>query len=685
MSSKSPRSAAERAARLREQIHYHNHRYYVLDAPEIPDAEFDRLMRELQELEQKHPELQTADSPTLRVGGEPVAAFGKVHREIPMLSLANAFSEEEFREFDRRVHNGLDRDRVSYNAEPKLDGVAVSLIYHDGVFVQGATRGDGTTGEDITVNLRTINQIPLRLSGDGWPPVLEVRGEVYMPKQGFESVNQSALQRGDRMFANPRNAAAGSLRQLDPKVTANRHLEIFCYGVGKVEGGSLPDHQHQILMQLAKWGFPACPEQTVVEGSEGCRDYHRRMLERRESLDYEIDGVVYKVDSIADQQTLGYVSRAPRWAVAWKFPPKEELTVLNAVEFQVGRSGALTPVARLEPVHVGGVTVTNATLHNIAQVERLDLRHGDTVIVRRAGDVIPQVMGVVESRRPKRAKRFRLPNKCPVCGSRVVRPEGEVIARCSGGLYCPAQRKQRIRHFAARRAMDIDGLGDKLIDQLVERDIVSSPADLYELSHDQIAGLERMADKSAANLLEAIGRSKDTTLARFLYAMGIPEVGEATAQQLAAEFGDLEPLINADEQRLQQVQDIGPIVAGHITAFFNERHNRKIIERLRKHGVRWPAGKPGKTGGRPLAGKTFVLTGSLESMTRDEATERLQLLGARVTGSVSAKTDFVVAGAEPGSKLARARELGVEVIDEARFEKLLQQGSRGGGVQVEKV
>lgn len=666
------KNPATRAAELREQLNYHNYRYYVLDDPEVPDAEYDRLLRELQDLESAHPELITVDSPTRRVGAEPQTEFGKVRREIPMLSLANAYDEQELADFDRRAREGLAAEVVEYNAEPKLDGVAVSLIYRDGLFVQGATRGDGTTGEDITHNLRTIHAIPLRLLGRDWPSELEARGEVYLSKQTFEALNQEAIRRGDKLFANPRNAAAGSLRQLDPKVTAARRLEIFCYGVGKIIGGMLPGWQHQILERLQSWGFPVCPEQTVVQGADGCQAYYRQMLERREQLPYEIDGVVFKVNRGEDQERLGFVARAPRWAVAYKFPPKEETTVLKAIEFQVGRTGALTPVARLEPVRVGGVTVTNATLHNVAQVERLDLRPGDTVIVRRAGDVIPQVMGVIESKRPAGAPKFQVPKHCPVCGSNIVRPEGEVIARCSGGLYCPAQRKQAIHHFAARRAMDIDGLGEKLIDQLVERELVKSPADLYELTHEQLAGLERMADKSAANLRAAIEKSKETTLARFLYALGIPEVGEATAQQLAAEFGALEPVMAADEERLQQVPDVGPIVAGHIAGFFREAHNRAVIARLLGNGVRWPA-PSGRPVSRPLVGQTFVLTGTLESLTRDEAKERLQQLGAKVAGSVSAKTAYVVAGADAGSKLAKARELGVTVLDEAQLLELLRR------------
>jgi DNA ligase (NAD+) len=665
------RNPSVRAAQLREQLNYHNYRYYVLDDPEIPDAEYDRLLRELQALEAEHPELVTADSPTQRVGAEPQTEFGKVRREIPMLSLANAYDEQELADFDRRVREGLAAELVEYNAEPKLDGVAVSLIYRDGVFAQGATRGDGTTGEDITHNLRTIHAIPLRLLGDGWPSELEARGEVYLSKQTFEDLNAEAISGGDKLFANPRNAAAGSLRQLDPKITAARRLEIFCYGVGKVVGGTLPELQHQVLERLQAWGFPVCPEQAVAQGAAGCQDYYRRMQERREQLPYEIDGVVFKVNRTADQERLGFVARAPRWAVAYKFPPKEETTVLKAIEFQVGRTGALTPVARLEPVRVGGVTVTNATLHNVAMVERMDLRVGDTVIVRRAGDVIPQVMGIVESRRPDPLPEpFRVPEHCPVCGSAVVRPEGEVVARCSGGLYCPAQRKQAIHHFAARRAMDIDGLGEKLIDQLVERELVKSPADLYELSHEQLAGLERMADKSAANLCAAIEKSQTTTLARFLYALGIPEVGEATAQQVAAEFGDLDAVMAADEERLQQVPDVGPIVAGHIAGFFREGHNRTVIARLRENGVHWPAPTHAPVA-RPLVGQTFVLTGTLESMTRDEAKESLQRLGAKVAGSVSARTSCVVAGADAGSKLAKARELGVVVIDETQLIALL--------------
>ncbi|MDX9740155.1 MAG: NAD-dependent DNA ligase LigA [Gammaproteobacteria bacterium] len=660
-----------RAAQLREAIDYHNYRYYVLDDPEITDADYDRLMRELIALEESHPELRTPDSPTQRVGAEPVSAFAKVSREIPMLSLGNAYDEGELQSFDRRVREELDSAEIEYNAEPKLDGVAISLMYQNGVFVQGATRGDGVTGEDITVNLRTVRALPLRLRGAGWPDTLEVRGEVYMRKNFFEALNREALERGERPMANPRNGAAGSLRQLDPRVTAARRLKLFCYGVGKVEGGSLPERQHLVLQRLQEWGLPVNRETRLVRGAAACQAYYEDIGRRREELPYEIDGVVLKVDDIAAQRALGFIARAPRWAIAYKFPPKEESTVLRAIEFQVGRTGALTPVARLEPVHIAGVTVTNATLHNVALVEKLDLRVGDTVIVRRAGDVIPQVMGVVESLRPPGTLRFVMPEECPVCRSQVIRQQGEVSARCSGGLYCPAQRKQALRHFVSRRAMDIDGLGEKLIDQLVDRELVHSPADLYALDRETLASLERMGERSAAKLYGAIARSRETTLARFLYALGIPEVGEATALQLANEFGDLPELIAADEERLRQVPDIGPVVAGHIVGFLQEAHNRQVIDRLREHGVHWPRIEKAPQAAQTLAGKTFVLTGTLESMSRDEAQDRLQALGARVSGSVSRKTDHVVAGADAGSKLQRARELGIDILDEAAFLALL--------------
>lgn len=665
------KTIAKHIEELREQINYHNYLYYVLDSPEIPDAEYDRLLRELQTLEQQYPEFITADSPTQRVGAQPLAEFAKVRHEIPMLSLANAFSEQEVEDFVKRIRDRVDIENVEFTAEPKLDGLAISLLYENGVLIRGATRGDGTTGEDVTQNVRTIATIPLRLIGKDYPPVLEVRGEVYMNKKGFKELNERQEKKEGKTFANPRNAAAGSLRQLDPRITAERPLEIYCYGVGRVEGSELPDRHSNILKQLKKWGLRISPDIKVVQGWGGCIEYYNKMQERREELPYEIDGVVYKVNSIALQQELGFVARAPRWAIAHKFPAQEEMTKLIGIDVQVGRTGALTPVARLEPVFVGGVTVTNATLHNQDEIERKDVRIGDTVIVRRAGDVIPEVVSVVLSRRPKHTHVFEMPKQCPVCGSDVMRPEGEAVVRCTGGLFCPAQRKEAIKHFASRRAMDIDGLGDKLVDQLVERELIHDVADLYSLTHEQIAGLERMADKSAANLVQALEKSKATTLARFLYSLGIREVGEATAQNLARYFGSLEELMEADTETLEQVPDIGPVVAESITAFFHQKHNRDVIEKLIAADVHWPAEKVTAKKDQPLQGKTFVLTGTLESMTRDEAKEKLQTLGAKVSGSVSSKTTYVVAGADPGSKYDKAVELGVEILDEAALVKLI--------------
>lgn len=664
-----------RAAWLREQLNWHGYRYYVLDDPEIPDAEYDRLFRELRELETAHPELIAPDSPTRRVGAAPLAAFQTVRHAVPMLSLDNAFTAEEVADFDRRVRQRLAdvAAAIQYAAEPKLDGLAVSLHYENGVLVRGATRGDGYTGEDITANLRTVRTVPLRLLATGWPRVLEVRGEVFMPRAGFERWNAQARARGDKPFANPRNAAAGSLRQLDPRVTAERPLDWFCYGVGAVEEGKLPDRHSAVLERLQTWGLRVCPEWRVVEGLAGCLAYHRDILERRERLPYEIDGVVYKVDRLDWQQELGFVARAPRWAIAHKFPAQEELTVVEAIEVQVGRTGAITPVARLRPVFVGGVTVTNATLHNADEVARKDVRVGDTVRVRRAGDVIPEVVGVLLDRRPLDTPAFAMPETCPVCGSRIVRLEGEAVARCIGGLYCRAQLQEAIRHFASRRALDIEGLGDKLVEQLVERNLVHNPADLYGLDAATLAGLERMGAKSAAKLIEALERSKNTTLARFLYALGIREVGEATALALAGHFGTLEALMAAEEERLQQVPDVGPVVAAAIRAFFQEPHNQAVIARLRSAGVRWPEGEIKRAIEEPLAGKTFVLTGTLESLTRDEASDRLRALGAKVGGNVSRKTDYVVAGRDPGSKLDKARELGVTVLDEAGLLTLLER------------
>lgn len=664
---------SRRAAALREQIAHHNYRYYVLDDPVVSDAEYDRMFRELQALEAEYPELVTQDSPTQRVGAQPSKAFGQVAHQIPMLSLDNALSEEELTDFDRRVRERLQLEQVVYAAEPKLDGLAVSLRYERGVLVTGATRGDGTRGENITHNVRTIGSIPLRLLGSEAPAVLEVRGEVYMPLRGFEALNEAARERGEKTFANPRNAAAGSLRQLDPGVTASRPLDMISYGVGVVEGAEVPETYSELLEWVRDFGLRVSPERAVVEGAAGCLDYYRALGERRTELPYEIDGVVFKVNSIAQQQQLGFVSRAPRWAVAQKFPAREETTRLLDVEFQVGRTGALTPVARLQPVHVGGVTVSNATLHNMDEVQRMGVRIGDTVIVHRAGDVIPKVVGVVLEKRPGDTREIRLPAKCPVCDSDVIRSEGEVVARCSGGLYCEAQRKESIKHFASRKAMDIDGLGDKLIEQLVDRGWVRTPADLFRLSAEQLASLERMGEKSAANLLTALMTSKETTLARFIYALGIREVGEATARSLASHYGTMERLMQADEESLQQVPDVGPVVASYIVTFFDQPHNLEVIEQLLQLGVPQIAQQASTGTQKRFEGETFVLTGTLTCMTRDEAKERLQVLGAKVSGSVSGKTHYVVAGEAAGSKLEKAKKLGVEVLDEAEFLKMLTE------------
>jgi DNA ligase (NAD+) len=672
------KDVVDKVESLREQIRHHNYLYHVRDAPEIPDVEYDRLVRELQDLERAHPELVTPDSPTQRVGAKPIEAFGTIEHRLPMLSLDNAFSEEEVRDFHRRVADRLELadggQQLRYAAEPKLDGAAVSLLYVDGMLQQGATRGDGRRGEDITHNVRTIDAVPLRLMGRDYPDVIEVRGEVFMPKAGFEAHNKRARESGEKTFVNPRNAAAGSLRQLDPKLTAERPLEIYVYGAGFVEGRELPDSHSDVLDQMQAWGLKTCPEREVVKGIEGCLAYYQKLGERRESLSYEIDGVVYKVDSRNEQRELGFVSRAPRWALAHKFPAQEEVTELKGVEFQVGRTGALTPVARLEPVFVGGVTVSNATLHNMDEVNRKDVRIGDTVIVRRAGDVIPEVVSVIKSQRPQGAKKVQLPKRCPVCESAVVREEGEAIARCTGGLYCSAQRAESLKHFVSRRAMDIDGLGSKLIEQLVRIGRIKTPADLYQLEKDELAALDRMGEKSAQNLVDAIEKSKDTTLQNFLYALGIREVGEATAANVAAYFGTLDAMIAATEEELEMIPDVGPAVASRIRAFFDEAHNREVIARLRKAGIHWKETEPrAAPRGGPLAGKTFVLTGTLSSMTRDEAKDRIQALGGKVTGSVSKKTDFVVYGEKVGSKLRKAQDLKVDMLDEKQFQILLGQ------------
>jgi DNA ligase (NAD+) len=660
-------SSRARLESLREQLHEHSHRYYVLDEPSIPDAEYDRLFRELQELEEQYPEWRSDDSPTRRVGGAPLAAFSQVRHETPMLSLDNAFSEQELRDFDARIRGRLDSEHpLGYVCEPKLDGIAVSLLYVDGVLVRGATRGDGQTGEDISENVRTIQSIPLKLKGEGWPSELEVRGEIYMPRAGFEKLNNEAREQGSKTFVNPRNAAAGSLRQLDSRITAKRPLEMCCYGVA-VAGDSWFERHSDALARLAEWGFRVNAEMAVVEGVDACVDYYHRLLSRRDRLSYDIDGIVFKVDDVALQQKLGFVSRAPRWAIAHKFPAQEETTVLRDVEFQVGRTGAVTPVAKLKPVFVGGVTVSNATLHNFDEIDRLGVKIGDTVVVRRAGDVIPQIVQVVLARREASVRDIAVPACCPVCGSELERAPGEAVLRCTGGLVCAAQRKEAIKHFASRKAMDIDGLGDKLVEQLVDAGLIETMADLYKLSLDQLVELERMGKKSAENLLAALTASKDTSFARFLYALGIREVGEATALNLAQHYQTLDALAEASEESLLEVADVGPIVASHIHSFFASDHNREVIRQLRDCGVCWPEVVSRSDTDQPLAGQTWVLTGNLESMTRSQAKEKLQTLGAKVAGSVSSKTDCLAAGANAGSKLRKAEELGISIINEAEL------------------
>lgn len=665
--------SADRAAQLRRSIEYHNYRYHVLDDPELPDAEFDRLLVELRELEARHPELVTPDSPTQRVGGAPSDEFQEVRHRVPMLSIDNAFSREDVLAFDRRIRERLGSEaELDYSAEPKLDGLAISVTWEHGHLVRAATRGDGTTGEDVTANVRTIRSIPLRLRGTA-PALLEVRGEIFISNAGFKRLNAEAMARGDKVFVNPRNAAAGSLRQLDPNVTATRPLDVFFYALGVLEGATLPQTHTEVLAMLRDWGLRVSPEVKQVRGAAGCLEYFDDMARRRPSLAYQIDGVVYKVDRLALQRELGFVSRAPRWSVAHKFPAEEALTVLRAVEFQVGRTGALTPVARLEPVFVGGVTVSNATLHNMDEVERKDVRLGDTVVVRRAGDVIPEVARVLLERRTAEAGRISLPSVCPVCGSPVIRDADAAVARCTGGYRCSAQRKERLRHFASRRALDIEGLGEKLVDQLVDAELARSPADLFTLTQPALAALERMGAKSADNILAAIERSKTTTLARFLFALGIREVGEATAAALAQHFGAIEPLMEADLETIQQVPDVGPVVAAHVKTFFADPLNRKLVEDLRSAGVNWPAATVQPIGEQPLAGLTFVLTGTLEAMSREEAEEALRALGAKTSGSVSRKTSYVVAGSDAGSKLRKAVELGVPVLDEQSLSLILKE------------
>ncbi|RDH84415.1 MAG: DNA ligase [endosymbiont of Galathealinum brachiosum] len=658
---------------LRDQLNHHSYQYYVLDDPEIPDVEYDRLYRELQSLEKQNPDLITSDSPTQRVGDKPLDGFTQVKHEVPMLSLDNVFNEEELSDFNKRIQQRLDSDdEISFAAEPKLDGLAVSLLYEKGLLVRAGTRGDGTTGENITQNIRTIHSIPLKLLGSNIPELLEVRGEVFMPKAGFEKLNQIARDNDEKQFANPRNAAAGSLRQLDPKITAKRPLAMYCYAVGRVDGGAELETHSDMLDHLKQWGLPLCKERQTVQGVEGCLDYFKQMSGLRDSLSYEIDGIVYKVNSLNLQKELGFVARAPRWAIAHKFPAQEELTRVNAIEFQVGRTGAITPVARLEPVFVGGVTVSNATLHNMDEVNRKDVRVGDQVIIRRAGDVIPEVVRVVPGSRKHGAEKIKLPEKCPVCESEIEQEEGEAIARCSGGLFCGAQRKESIKHFASRKAMDVDGLGDKLVEQLVDEGCIDHMDDLYSLTVEKIIGLERMAEKSATNLIESLGKSKYTSLNRFIYGLGIREVGEATAQTLAQYFTSLDAIKAADEESLQRVEDVGPIVAAHIVRFFKQPHNLEVIEKLLNAGIHWDAIEGVAVEEQTLEGKTFVLTGTLTEMTRDDAKKALQARGAKVTGSVSKKTSYVVVGDNAGSKATKAEQLGVEMLDEAALVKLLE-------------
>jgi DNA ligase (NAD+) len=675
-----PENIWQQAQKLRETIERHNYHYYVLDEPIVRDAEFDQLFLELQRLEQHYPELITPESPTQRVGGAPLKEFSQVTHRTPMLSLSNAFEEAEVISFDRRVCQGLEVGGIEYAVEPKFDGLAVSLCYENGLLVTGATRGDGFTGEDVTLNLRTIKSIPLHFpDGLQGATSLEVRGEVVMLKADFERLNQHQRDRGEKEFMNPRNAAAGSLRQLDPAITATRRLTFFAYGVGTYAGSDVPCDKHsQMMDHLASLYFLVAKERRVVSGAAGLMAYYHEIGAIRESLPYDIDGVVYKVNDLVQQERLGSVSRAPRFALAHKFPAQEAVTKLLGINVQVGRTGALTPVARLEPVLVGGVTVTNATLHNEDEIGRKDVMIGDHVIVRRAGDVIPEVVAVVMQRRPNTARNFIMPDHCPACGARAVRLPGEAATRCTGGLFCPAQRKQALLHFVSRRALDIEGLGDKLVEQLVDNAIVKTPADIYKLDMASLSSLDRMAKKSADNVVKAIEKSKDTTLARFIYALGIRNVGETTAKELAYYFGNLEQLMTADEEHLRQVPDIGPVVAQSIINFFSEMHNREVIEKLRTTGVHWQEGvstKRTKTIEGRVGDKTFVLTGALPSLSREEVKERIELAGGKVTGSVSKKTDYVVAGGDPGSKYDKAIELGVTILNEAQLLQLLQDSS----------
>lgn len=662
---------------LAEQLSTYGHQYYVLDEPTIPDAEYDRLFKQLQVFEAGHPEQVLSDSPSQRVGGRALDSFTQVKHEVAMLSLDNAFNDEDLRDFNRRNSDRLKiTGPIEYGCEPKLDGIAVSLLYLDGEFVRGATRGDGSTGENITQNVKTIGSIPLRLRGEGYPQVLEVRGEIYMPRDGFAALNKSAEARGEKAFVNPRNAAAGSLRQLDSKITASRPLEMCAYSVGRVELGDaepLANTHTGVLQQLQQWGFLINENMAVAESIEQCVTYYQDLSKKRDGLSYDIDGIVFKVNNRQQQDALGFVSRAPRWAIAYKFPAQEEITVLQDVEFQVGRTGAVTPVARLEPVFVGGVTVSNATLHNRDEVDRLQIKVGDTVVIRRAGDVIPQIVSVIKERRPSDATDIVFPSACPVCGSAVETKEGEVVARCTGGLICGAQRKEAIKHFVSRKALDVDGLGDKLVEQLVDEGLIESVSDLFHLEHQAVAKLERMGEKSAQNLLKALADARETSLAKFLYALGIREVGEATGRNLAQHFGSLPRLLEADQEQLESVSDVGPIVASFIGEFFSQQRNLDEVQRLQEAGLHWPDLELKIAEELPLSGLVYVLTGKLEQMDRAVAKANLQDLGAKVAGSVSAKTSVLVAGPGAGSKLKKAEELGLDIIDEAGLLELLQR------------
>lgn len=663
---------------LRSQLNDYNYQYYVLDDPSVPDAEYDRLMRELEALEAKHPELISQDSPTQKVSGQASDAFTPVQHEVPMLSLDNAFDDEEFSAFDKRIQDRLKRSwTVEYSCEPKLDGLAVSILYEQGLLVRAATRGDGQVGENITNNVKTIANVPLRLRGSKYPQKLEVRGEVFMPKQGFEKLNEQQKAADKKVFVNPRNAAAGSLRQLDPKITASRPLLFYAYSVGLVEGEeeALANRHSERLQQLTTWGLPVCKEIDTALGAQQCHDYFAKIGQQRNDLSYEIDGVVFKVNDIEIQKELGFVARAPRWAIAQKFPAQEQMTKLLEVEFQVGRTGAITPVARLEPVFVGGVTVSNATLHNQDEIHRLGVKKGDTVVIRRAGDVIPQVVSVVSHLRPEDAENIVFPEHCPVCESNIEKLEGEAVARCTGGLFCGAQRKEAMKHFASRKALDVDGLGDKLVEQLVEQKLVKGPADFFKLDVAQLANMERMGEKSASNLVNALLTAKTTTLPKFLYSLGIREVGETTAANLANHFLNLEALKEASLEQLQEVNDVGVIVAQHVFHFFREQHNLEVINDLLDVGLNWPNIEAKSEDQQPLNGQTFVLTGTLQTMDRNQAKAKLQSLGAKVSGSISAKTHFLVAGEKAGSKLTKAQDLGVEVLTEEELIHLFTQYS----------